>query len=441
MLVHRDTHSSYSYYTAPSKKIIIDALVLLVPTLTFLEFRLIGRLFLSEIMLIGFIPFLLFSKGWMLRDPLPKKLFTLGVLWLFAQVITDLIRGTPFQDYSRGWAKITFFMLNFAALYMLLYNNRRRLILFALGLVFSGFLAYKFKIDSPFSYARSYPWKFGIGSPITFLMVLLTTISFVYRVRFLPSLILASLAILNLYLGFRSLAGICFLAGVYTFIQQRFVGNVNVRVKPSLKKIALISFLFFGAAIFFIKSYEYAAENYWLGEKARDHYRFQSAGDFGIILGGRGALYSAVRAITDSPLIGHGSWAKNTYYVDVLLDLQKYGYKIRSLDSLYRSGLIPTHSHLLGGWVEAGILGAVLWGWVLLLIAKVLLHQYNIKNPLTTLIAYIGISLVWDVMLSPFGAERRLITAFFLVLLMSALAIFKPHEHYAVADNASNPSR
>ena len=154
-LVYSAAYSPHSYFVDPIERLMGDTIALLVPTLTFLEFKLIGRLFLSEILLLGFLPFLLFSKGWMLRAPLSKKLIVLGLLWLFAQVITDLIRGTPFQDYIRGWAKITFFLANFAALYMLLYGNKRRLVLFALGLVFSGLLAYKFKIDSPFSYARS----------------------------------------------------------------------------------------------------------------------------------------------------------------------------------------------------------------------------------------------------------------------------------------------
>lgn len=437
---YREAYSPHSYCVDPAENLLGDAAVLLIPTLTFMEFRLVGRLFLSEIILIGLLPFLLFFKGRVLRAPLPKKLIALGLLWMFAQVITDLIRGTPFNDYARGWAKITFFLANFAALYMLLYGNKRRLVLFALGLVFSGFLAYKFNIDSPFFYARSYPWKFGVGAPTTLLLILFSTTTFVSRVRLLPSLILFFLALLNLYMGFRSLAGACFLAGVYTFTQQRFVVNVDVGAKPSLKKVALIIVLVVVAAISFIKFYEYAAEHYWLGKRANDLIRIQS-GSFGVLLGGRIGVYSAARAIIDSPVIGHGSWAKNPAYIDALKDLEKFGYTIKSLKRLYRHGLIPTHSHLLGSWVESGILGAVFWGWVLILTAKVLLYQYNIRDTLNPLIAFIGISFVWDIIFSPFGATGRLTTAFFLVLLMSASDTSQIHEQYTVDDNPSVPSR
>lgn len=442
MLAYRKIYSSHAYYDYEDQKKTIfgDAIILLIAILTFVEVRLIGRLFLSEIILVGVLPFLLFSKGRMIRSPLPKKLIALGLLWLFGQVITDLIRGTAFQDYARGWAKISFFLANFAALYTLLYGKRKRLVLFAVGLIFSGFLAYNFEIDNPFSYARIYPWKFGVGMPITFLLIVISTTTFVSRIPLVPFIILILVSLVNLYMGFRSLAGVCFLAGVYTFTQQRFSGSVDVSVKSSLKKLAFISLLAVTGTIFFIKSYEYAAENYWLGKKARELVRLQS-GSFGVLMGGRGALYSAAQAIVDSPIIGHGSWAKNPYYISILRNLEKFGYTIGSLETLHRTGLIPTHSYLLGGWVEGGILGAVFWGWVLILIARVLLYLYNITDPMNPLIVFVAISLIWDIMFSPFGAEGRLTTAFFLVFLMSTANILDAREQCTADDNPSISSR
>ena len=236
------------------------------------------------------------------------------------------------------------------------------------------------------------------------------------------------------------MAGVCFLAGVYTFTKQRFVANVYVSVKPSLKKVCLITVLVIVAAISFMKSYEYAAENYWLGKRAKDLVGIQS-GSFGVLLGGRVGVYSAAQAIMDSPLIGHGSWAKNPYYIDVLIDLEKFGYTIGSLKKLYRSGIIPSHSYLLGSWVESGILGAVFWGWVLILTAKTLFYQYNIKDPLNPLIAFIGISFIWDIVFSPFGAEGRLKAAYFLILLMSVSHISQTDGQHTLYNNLSVHSR
>ncbi|UCE07545.1 MAG: hypothetical protein JSW07_05790 [bacterium] len=230
------------------------------------------------------------------------------------------------------------------------------------------------------------------------------------------------------------MAGICFLSGIYIVTQQHFCASVDVSAKPSLKKVAIISLLIIGAGYSFLKFYEYAAENYWLGERARQLVQLQSGG-FGVLLGGRTGIYSAIRAIVDSPLIGHGSWAKNPYYIDVLSDLRRFGYAATSLGRLYEGGWIPSHSYLLGSWVEAGILGAVFWCWVLIVIVKTLCHQHNIRDPLNPLIAYVGFFFVWDIIFSPFGAEGRLTKAFFLVLLMSVLGMYKTHERCTV-DNS-----
>jgi len=397
----------------PIESLIANTIVFLIPTLTFLELRLIGRIFVSEIILIGLLPFLLLSKGWMLNSPLPKKLLFLGFFWLFAQIITDLIRATPFEDYTRGWFKIAFFLVHFMSLYLLLYGNKKRLILFATGLVFSGFLAYKF--PSSYSYAESYPWKFGLGTPVTLSVILFSTTKFAARRRFLSSFSIILIAFLNLYMGFRSLAGICFLTGIYNFTQPRLSAK-----KISLKKTAFILLCMLISAVTFYNIYVYVAKNYWIGDKAYYIANMQS-GKFGILLGGRIEIYSAARAIMDSPLIGHGSWAKNPHYIDYLKELDKLGYTVLGFDRMYKEGLIPTHSHISGAWVESGILGAVFWGWVLILIYNVLSYRYYFRDMLNPLIVYIGIRFIWDIMFSPFAAEGRLTGAFSLVLLMSAL--------------------
>ena len=75
---------------------LLDALVFVIPCLLFLEFRLVGRIFAPEVLLIALAPALLLFKGRLLTAPMPRTLLMLGLLWLFSQVATDLIRDTPF---------------------------------------------------------------------------------------------------------------------------------------------------------------------------------------------------------------------------------------------------------------------------------------------------------------------------------------------------------
>jgi len=82
--------------------------------------------------------------------------------------------------------------------------------------------------------------------------------------------------------------------------------------------------------------------------------------------------------------------------------------------------LIPTHSHLFGAWVEAGVLGAVFWLWTLALVASVLPRLHRLADGRVALVAFLGVSFLWDIVFSPFGAERRLVVPFYLVVFLLA---------------------
>ena len=158
-----------------------------------------------------------------------------------------------------------------------------------------------------------------------------------------------------------------------------------------------------------------------LGERSRDKYETQSAlGDIGILLGGRSESLVTVQAIQDSPLIGHGSWAKDRYYAELRqLMLYRLGFVNRFIEP--ETDLIPTHSHLLGSWVEAGIGGALFWVGVLGLIIAALRRLYASDDPLRPYLVFLMFLFIWDILFSPFGAQRRLTNGFLMVAALFAL--------------------
>ncbi len=216
------TAQSKAYLARPRRTArpsrLIDALVFAIPCLLFLELTLVGRLFLSEVLILALAPALLLFKWRLLVAPMPRTLLLLGLVWLLSQVTTDLIRDTPFQDYSRGWAKIAFTMINFATLYMLLHNNRRRLVLFAMGLVVGGLLQHTF---NPSQLSNVEPWKFGLAAPVTLLLVLCAQRGFEHNLPRMVALFMLVAAGINLINNFRSLAGVCFVTAMFLFIQSR----------------------------------------------------------------------------------------------------------------------------------------------------------------------------------------------------------------------------
>jgi hypothetical protein len=168
-----------------------------------------------------------------------------------------------------------------------------------------------------------------------------------------------------------------------------------------------------------LQLYEHSAQSGWLGEDARQKYEMQSSGGYGLLLGGRTEILVSSRAVLDSPVIGHGSWAKDCGYAALYVQLKR--------EAGYFSGdedgecLIPAHSHLMGAWVEAGVLGAVFWVWVLTLPVRTLTRLYTTAERLAPLVALLAFLLIWDIFFSPFGGERHFMTPFYIVLMISFL--------------------
>ena len=169
----------------------------------------------------------------------------------------------------------------------------------------------------------------------------------------------------------------------------------------------------------FVRVYGYGASNGMLGYEAWQNYERQSSGRYGVLIGGRADFLVGLENALDSPIIGHGSWASDWHYEDraesMLADLGYWGVGSQN------SWLIPAHSHLIGAWVHAGILGAVFWAWVVVLALRVLSRVYRTDEPLSPLIAFLAVILIWDILFSPYGAERRFITPYYVVVMMSYL--------------------
>lgn len=408
----------------------------LAPTFLWMEIVVVGRIFVSELVLIGLLPLLL-VRGHALAGPLPRTFLILAALWLAAQMLTDLIRETEFRDYARGWAKIAFTILNFCAIYLLVHGNRRRLVLFAFGIVAGGYLTY---LLNPSDLAQDHPWKFGLGFSTTLLVILVSQWRPILRVPFLPALPIFLIGAYSATVGSRSLAGVTLLTAFFVLAQQvvgerrtRPVRGSPARVLPFL----VVAVVLAGAVL---ELHSAAVLHGYVGERATQIHERQAEGEFGVLLGGRSEIFASGRAVMDSPVIGHGSWARNPDYAVRILDARNYGYDLHVTSNL-ESDLIPTHSHLMGAWVEAGIVGAFFWLWVALLGIRAVSGLCLTREPLGPLIAFAGFTMLWDIAFSPFGAERRLITSFYVVLMMFAWDMLVPRIPRGGTGGSRRPSR
>ena len=434
-----------SYQQIPTKEItakdnssiLMSALAFLIPISMSFDVNVVGKLLGSDIFCLLLFPFILLPRGCFLKNYYVRIVIILGLLYLFSQVLTDLVRETPFHDYARGWAKISIFFICFCTIVMVIGFDMTRIVIFFFGIVVSGFLAFFFH---PNPFAKVVPWKFGIGPPVTLLLIILSVLLRKKKLKmneagiFIPflteiSYLLLFLAgALNLFLGSRTSGGMCWLLLGLIVLQKRITKRKFKDIRLSTGKIVFMLIAIFAMAILILNIYKVAAREGWLGEKQRRKYEVQASGKYGLLIGGRPEILVSLIAIKDSPLLGHGSWARDRKYVIMLAKLRKYlGYKDTYYIDPKKDFLIPTHSYLFGAWVEAGLLGAIFWGWALVLAVRAGFRSFIVNDPNIPLILFYLNGLIWRIIFSPFGAKERIYGAFGIVLAIDVLTRYSTY--------------
>lgn len=395
--------------------------------LSYLEIVLVGRLFVIEIIFLCCL-LIMFSGGTgKLLQKGPRLILALLGFWLFSQVVSDLILGTSFNDYARGWARVFFLAVNFSVLYLLLVTEKR-LLVFMLGLSIAAI------VNSLQFIGFSTMWKFGGGAGLVILLIVSLTMYFSKRKRTsliytFSALILFSASVISIMLNCRSLSALFLLSAVFILWSKRKSRGIS-HSRLTLKRIFVVSVFSILLIWFLLFIYGLAAKGGWISEKATQKYEMQNIkgyGAWGILLGGRSELVVSLKAISDSPIIGHGSWAKDYKYVFMRAYLLDEMYDDRQV-RISESDLIPSHSHVLGAWVEAGIIGGLFWLVIAGMILYNLIQLSSIRYYLVPILSVIFILSCWDILFSPFGAHRRITWALYFVLLIYTSRIVNNNE-------------
>lgn len=399
----------------------LDLWAFVVPAISFITVATVGQLIIAELLMAAMLPWL-----WGARDrlPLPRWFVVLGVGWLLSQIATDLVVGSALEDLERGWAAIIFTLTDFAAV-LILASTPRRARLFALGLAAGGMLGYVF---NPAGYAAGDPWKFAFAVPCG--LALAAVLSGPVGARFRWSTVGAFVAFgaLNLLFGFRSLGGVSLLTGGYLSLSA-IAGRPNVAPTSTLRAAAGLVFLAV-AVVGVLQVYDVAASQGLLGASAQAKY-LQQSGALGVLVGGRSEVLASSQAIIDSPILGHGSWAKDFRYVDLLdSELGDLGYQIGAGPS--DLGLIPAHSYLMQSWVWAGFMGAVFWLVVIGIAVWLLAILYSFRVELGPLLVFSTMLLLWNIAFSPYGSGARLLAAYGIAMCLLGLRLVR-------SDQADDP--
>ena len=392
----------------------LKAILFLLPSLMFLKLNFIGELYITELISL-FILIIYFKQEYFFIIQNLRVFYIFSFLYLIAQIISDFYMNTPPQDYLRGWSNIIFFIINVTTLLILIKNKIENIYIFSYGLLFGIFLTF-FLNPNVYAQGGQY-WKFGVGYASTFLIALTTTKISFQKIS-LKIFIFLFLSALNFYMGFRSLAGVCFLV-VVLLILTRFsiIKSFYKSDKSDAYKIFFISIVIITSVYVLNFIYSFLASNNYLGEMEALRFRSQS-GFFGVLVGGRQELLTYFYAISESPFIGYGSWPDNPFYDEFLSDLLiKYGY-LNAIVQTYSGEKLPIHSHIFGAWVTAGIFGTFIWVWLLIKILKALIIIFKNDNNWLAYFTLICISFSWDIFFSTFKGDGRFYGAYFVYLIL-----------------------
>ncbi len=380
--------------------------------------RIVGDLPVGEILLLPLLPILLILHGRRVARPGMTLIGVLMGLWLVGQVLSDVLRGSEQNDWMRGDARIIFFAIDIICLMVLLAGNERRKTIFIAAYAVGSLLAVRFQ---PALGVESDLWKFGYSMGTIMIVVLLGSFFYRYRLYVVTAILLVAIMGVNLYENYRSPVLDLLVAGalVLPIVPER-IGRLRLLPRAgSAGRVAVLAAFALGAGVLALGLVRLATSTGIIGQEAQAKNQQQSQLKAGILLGGRPEILVSSRAVLDSPILGHGSYAKDLKYTEMLSDIQvENGIQTDLEDQEDSKGMIPAHSHLMSTWVQAGILGAIFWLYILWIVLKGIIRVATLRPPNAPLYAWMLVGFSWDILFSPFGNTARMQEALMLVIIL-----------------------
>lgn len=381
--------------------------------LVFHRFNLVGVLTMSEILTLGY-----FCLNWRkvvqstYENPLLKRVMGAWLAYLAMQMTSDMVNDTLMSDMQRGWARLVFFGINIAVIGHVSRFRIERLMAFYTGYVASLLLSILTAADP-----WLLEWKFGYGPLLTMSVALFMGITGNGLIMRAGALSLVAVGFIHLQSNARSLGGLSIFVGMLSLLAEYFSRNLRDR-SSAMSARFLVPVLLFILSIHQV--YTYGASTGLFGEKTMEKYNKQTSEGRNIVSGARMEYTIAIPAILEAPVLGYGSWARNTEWVKKYIYINNMDPTAYDAEFLMDLGIIPTHSHILGSWAEAGFMGGLFWFFILYLAAVSFTGMLrHAEWPFRAFLLFIVALFMWDILFSPFGLERRILDPAAIVLVVA----------------------
>lgn len=387
------------------------------------QIHLIGYIGLSELVVAVSAPFVYARHSSAMKRDGMSAILSLAVMAIVGCVLSSLINGSSFSQFIRGFAQT---YMTWAALvvgYHLLSGNIMSYKWFILGGFLSGILSIYFMQGAAVTAGGAYGvtgdaavemvkgsvlfWKNRI------LPVMNLPISMFYLQCPYPYSVIAPMiyAFLGMYMSSGSGRGTFVVVMVSSALLA--IGGKTPRRLSKLRKYLWFYMILGMVFLSGLKTvYSWAASTGRLGEHAERKYKDQTqkgTDALSMLISGRVDFFVGLYACLQKPIAGYGPWPidKEGYRARFLL---KYGTdeEVKNaieFASVYSMKGIPAHSHLVGYWLEYGVLGLPFWLYVLWLLFRYLKQDVEKMPALFGWLALAIPGMAWSILFNPYSSR------------------------------------
>ena len=360
---------------------------------------------------------------WSLFRKETKVLLALGFCWLFGTALSNVISPGPGEETLADMGTVLFTLCALTFFIEVLGSSRPLLIAYAWGMAVSPYLAY---LAQPDHYVHTSPWRLGLGSGLTLLVLLLLT------TRRIPAFasfaMVLGLAVVNFSLNARGVGATLVAVLLFALILPRPRANEGLHKSGAtlLKLVGMVLIAVLVGAVI----YPLAAGSGLFGAGAQERYERQSQYSSSYLLVARPGPILAIPAIAKSPILGRGSDVQATTEdlsssrrLAALMGINPStlgGYLERTGPTGERLPAVDGHSALLSAWVTAGIFGALFFLQSATYLVKALLATGSSKGILWPMAPFVLAGGILNIFLNPQGVRTTLAFAIGIAVHVSA---------------------
>jgi hypothetical protein len=397
-----------------------------------IDYSLIGRVTVAETIAFLFVPYFWLTNHRSYVNLNFKKSIWLLALMFFGVIVADFINQNHFLFSARAFARPVF-MLGFLLFFIpVLVRDPLSLVYLVYGRVLTSMVNYyrpsQFEQEGAAD-ASSYAGVVFRLEPLIGAIAIAFAVYIYPRNRLLAALsFLGGGATVILVGGARSGILIWACAAVMIFAIKWLKSGTSRRItltRTSIVGLGMVGVIVLSTMYFL---YIWAAPRGYLGEVQESKMMEQQqtvfgATPLGFLVAGRPQVYGAVLGILDRPILGFGSWRHDLTSIYVVEAIASVGTNPKLMDQLSAGGSAggAGHSVLFQGWVENGVVPAVSYIGIFIIIMRVFLFNIKYENRLTPYFIITIVGFTWAFLFSPPGLGLRfsigLYLAFYVVFM------------------------